>query len=455
MLLKELKYLVFLSGPIIVAQLARTAMSVVDIVMSGHYSTNDLAAVSLGSSIWFPIFVLGYGVIIMLSADVAKQKANNDTKGVKESINNYLFISLLLSVPIVLLLFATVPLLAFIGVDENVVEITRGYVTAMAVGVPGVMVFNVFRSLLQGLEDTKIAMYISTLAFTLNVPLNYALIFGNFGLPEMGGVGAGITTAIINTLSALCLVLYFYYREEYKRYRFRLSFRFSSQLKQVFLVGLPSGLAFFVEMVFLDIIAFGVAPLGASIIAANNIMLSITTIIFTITSGIASAATVRISVLDGKKDSKATSSFGYLTLATIGAISIIAGCIVYFFAKFIVALYTSDVLVITTTASAIGLLCLFMFFDSIQAAFSGILRGLHETKIVFYAPIFGYWIVGIPVGFTLGLTDFFSEKMGLAGFWYGLVLGLAINSATLFVLYRNKLKKMERQSALPLSEVNI
>ena len=146
----------------------------------------------------------------------------------------------------------------------------------------------------------------------------------------MGGIGAGITTAIINTFSALCLMTYFYQREEYKRYWFRLFLRFTPELKRVFLVGMPVGLALFVEMVFLDIITFGTAPLGTSAIASNNIMLNITTIIFTITSGIASVATVRISVLSAKKDIKVTSIFGYLTIATIGAISVLACFIIYF-----------------------------------------------------------------------------------------------------------------------------
>jgi MATE family multidrug resistance protein len=455
MQLKEFKYLVYLSAPIIVAQLARTAMSFVDIVMSGHYSTDALAAVSLGSSIWFPIFVLGYGIIIMLSADVARHKAQNDADGIKESINIYLTISLLLTVPIVLLLIGAVHLLPYIGVDQQVVEITRGYVLAMAFGVPGVLVFNVFRSVLQGLEDTKVAMYISTLALLLNIPLNYMLIFGHFGMPELGAVGAGITTAVINTLSALCLVLYFYYKQAYHYYRARPSFKFTPKLKVAFWIGVPSGLAFFVEMVFLDIIAFGVAPLGTNVIAANNVMLNIATIIFTVTSGIASAATVRISALAGERDINALSSFGVLTMGLIGSISIVFGFILYVYADRAVALYTNDPLVITTAASVIILLCLFQLFDSMQAALSGILRGLHETKIVFYAPILGYWIIGIPLGFTLGLTDFFTEPMGLKGFWYGLVSGLAINSLTLFVLYRLRLKKRQRQYAKYYSEINI
>ena len=455
MQLKELKYLVYLSGPIIVAQLARTAMSFVDIVMSGHYSTDALAAVSLGSSIWFPIFVLGYGIIIMLSADVARHKAQNDSNGVKESINIYLTISSLLTVPIVLLLIGAVHLLPYIGVDQQVVEITRGYVIAMAFGVPGVLVFNVFRSVLQGLEDTKIAMYISTLALLLNIPLNYVLIFGHFGMPELGAVGAGITTAVINTLSALCLVIYFYYKQDYQHYRARLSFKFTPKLKIAFWIGVPSGLAFFVEMVFLDIIAFGVAPLGTNVIAANNVMLNIATIIFTVTSGIASAATVRVSILAGERDFKALSSFSILTMCLITSISVVFGLVIYVFANRVIALYTNDPSVIMLAASVIVLLCLFQLFDSMQAALSGMLRELHETKIVFYAPIFGYWIIGLPLGFTLGLTDFFVEPMGLRGFWYGLLSGLMINSFTLFFLYRSRLKRRRKQYEKYYSEVNV
>ncbi len=141
---QELRQLFLLSFPIIIAQIARTAMGVVDIVMSGHYATADLAAVTLGSSIWFPIFVLGYGTIIMLAADVAKHKAQGNEEGVKESLRNYLFLSMILSIPIILLLMLISELFSFIGLDDDILAITRGYVLAMAFSVPGVMIFNVF-----------------------------------------------------------------------------------------------------------------------------------------------------------------------------------------------------------------------------------------------------------------------------------------------------------------------
>ena len=260
-----------------------------------------------------------------------------------------------------------------------------------------------------------------------------------------------MTTAVINTLSALFLVLHFYFKQKYRGYRFRLSFRFSPKLQHVFCVGIPSGLALFVEIVFLNIVAFGVAKeyvagtLGANVIATNNIMLNIVSILFTIYSGIASAATVRISALANENNPKALAYFGRLTLSLVGVLSVLLGSIIWVYAGEIVALYSNDSVIIATVTGIVILLCLFQFFDSLQAALSGILRGLHETKIVFYAPIFGYWLVGIPVGFTLGLTDLITEKMGLEGFWCGLILGLAINSATLYFLYQTKLKQRHGQ----------
>lgn len=441
-LLRDVRYLFVLSGPIIITQLARTAMSAVDVIMSGHYSTNDLAAVSLGSSIWFPIFILGYGVIIMLSADVAEHRSNNDIEGIKECTNNYISASLILSIPIIIFLLSAVKILSFIGVDETVVNITEGYIIAMAFGVPGVMIFNVFRSLLQGLEDTKVAMYISSLSFVINIPLNYALIFGKFGMPEMGGVGAGITTAVVNTLSAVLLVGYFLYKKEYGKYKFKLSLTFNEKLKKVFAVGIPSGLAFFIEMIFIDIIAFGIATLGPVHIAANNILFIISAIMFTVCGGFCSATTVKISYLNAKKDIQSTLRFGVLALIIVALISFILCAVFYLHAEFIISLYTNDILVINTAVGIALFLCIFHFFDAIQSIMSGIFRGLHETKIVFYIPILGYWFVGIPLGFTLGLTDLMTERMGLIGFWYGLVFGLIINAITLSMILRMKFKKL-------------
>ncbi|MFD0707441.1 MATE family efflux transporter [Photorhabdus akhurstii] len=439
---RELKQLLFFSFPIIVSQIARTAMSFVDIVMSGHYATADLAAVTLGSSIWFPIFVLGYGTIIMLAADVAKQKAEHDDEGIKDSLKNYLFLAVILSIPIILLLMLVSWLLSFIGIDEHILDITQGYVIALACGVPSVMIFNVFRSFLQGLEDTKIAMYLSAGSLLLNIPLNYIFIYGKLGLPEMGGIGAGITTAIINNLIAVFLIIYFLLKKEYRRYRPDFSLPKYNALIRTFYIGMPSGLALFVEMVFLDVIAITAAPLGAQVIAAHNIMLNITSIIYTITGGIAAAVTVKVGSYIGKRDRTALTGTIKISIALILSISAVIGVLIYYFAGSFISLYTNDNGVIIIALNIIFLLCLFQFFDSCQAALSGILRGFHDTRSVFYAPLFGYWLVGLPLGFVLALTDWVTESMGIIGFWYGLVLGLFVNAILLFAILKVRQRGM-------------
>ncbi|PHM46185.1 multidrug efflux protein [Xenorhabdus mauleonii] len=443
-LLKELKYLFLLSTPIIITQLARTGMGAIDALMSGHYSTIDLAAVALGGSIWFPIFILGHGVIMMLSADVAKYRSHNNIEEIKECVNNYISASFLLSIPIIIFLFAAVQLLSFIGVDEEVVNITKGYITAMAFGVPGLMLFNVFRSLLQGLEDTKIAMYISCLAFVVNIPVNYAFIFGKFGMPEMGGVGAGIATTLINTLSAIALILYFLYKKEYKQYQFKLSLKFNQKLKQLFSVGIPSGMALFIEVLFLDIIAFGVATLGPVYIAANNITITVASLMFTVTGGFSTVTTVKVSYLNAKRDIQSIFRFSAIATAAAAFIASVLCVLFYLYPYSIISLYTKDILVINAAMSIVIFLCFFHLFDAFQYMLSGIFRGLHETKIVFYAPIIGYWIIGIPLGFILGLTDIITGKMGLVGFWYGLVLGLIINAIILSIILKMKFKRLAK-----------
>ncbi|MDX7986021.1 MATE family efflux transporter [Xenorhabdus sp. 12] len=443
-LFSELKYLFLLSTPIIITQLARTGMGATDALMSGHYSTIDLAAVALGGSIWFPIFLLGHGVIMMLSADVAKYRSHNNIEEIKESVNNYISASILLSIPIIIFLFAAVQLLSFIGVDEGVVRVTKGYITAMVFGVPGLMLFNVFRSLLQGLEDTKIAMYISCIAFLVNIPVNYAFIFGKFGMPEMGGIGAGIATTLINTLSAIALILYFLYKKEYKKYQFKLSLQFNQKLKQLFAVGIPSGMALFIEVLFLDIIAFGVATLGPVYIAANNISITVASLMFTVTGGFSTVTTVKVSYLNAKRDIQSIFRFSGIATAAASFIAIVLSVLFYLYPDSIIRLYTKDILVINAAMSLVIFVCFFHLLDAFQYMLSGIFRGLHETKIVFYAPIVGYWVIGVPLGFILGLTDIITEKMGLVGFWYGLVLGLIINAIILSIILKMKFKRLAR-----------
>ncbi|CDL86079.1 MATE family efflux transporter [Xenorhabdus cabanillasii] len=209
----------------------------------------------------------------------------------------------------------------------------------------------------------------------------------------------------------------------------------------MFSIGIPSGLALFVKMIFINIISLGIATLGPVYIAASNIMFIISAIILTIGGGFSSVTTVKISYLNAKKDFPSTLRFSLISLTFGTLITFILVAIFCLYASFIISLYTKDTFVIDIAVSITIFLFFFQLFDSIHSILSGILRGFHETKIVFYVPILGYWFVGIPLGFTLGLTDFITERMGITGFWYGLVLGLFTNCITLSMILNLKFKR--------------
>ncbi len=447
----ELRTLFALALPMMIAQLANTAMGFVDTLMAGRVSPHDLAAVALGNSIWVPVFLLVTGVILVTTPNVAQRFGKGEQPEIGLLVRQALWMGFGIGVLFAALMWNAEPVLHLMKVEPALIEPTMAYLRAVACGFPAVALYQVLRCYSDGLGHTRPSMVIGLLALMLNVPLNYIFIYGKLGLPAMGGVGCGWATAVVMAFM-LCAMLFWVRRAPYYRPS-ELFARFDAPhwpiLQHLLSVGVPIGVAVFAEASIFSVIALLIGALGATVVAGHQIALNFTSLIFMIPLSLGMAITVRIGQALGRdkpRDARFVAGVGIASSLVYACFS--AGSMLLF-SEQIARIYTTDPAVIAVAASLFLYAALFQFSDVVQVTAAGALRGYQDTRMTMVFTLFAYWGIGLPVGYLLGLTDRIGEASGPAGLWQGLIAGLSCAALLLTVRLvrsaRRAIREQERR----------
>lgn len=436
--LSEIRHLLALAGPVLLAQWLQTLVVVVDTMMSGHYNAVDLSAVAIGGSIWFPMYLAAIGIISALTPVIAQLHGAQRYEEIPRNTYQAAYIAILILPILMGLGYFFDPLLLWINADAQVQPIAVAYLNALFWGLPPLLLFNVLRCYSDGVSLTKPAVTASFIGLIINVPLNYALIYGKFGLPELGGVGCGWASAI----SFYVMFFYMAYvicKKEYRSFSlFSATYRWQwPELRHIFVIGLPIGITFFIEASMFGVIALFLAPLGPVIVAAHQIALNVATTLFMIPLSLGLALTIRVGFLLGTQDHIAVRNSIKLGLGMAALYAIVAAITLFLFRNSIPMLYTSNKHVIELSASLLFFAALFQFADALQVTSAGALRGYKDTKTPLFIVALTFWCFGLPLGYVLGLTDFFGEAIHASGFWIGLVAGLAATCVLLLLRLRH------------------
>ncbi|WP_448215539.1 MATE family efflux transporter [Endozoicomonas sp. 2B-B] len=441
---KELKELIYLSAPILGAQLATTGMGFVDTSMAGQYSAEDLAAVAIGSSIWVPIYLLIRGILMATTPTVAHLFGARKIDQIASPVRQAMWLSLVLSVVGMVLMMNAMPLLNVLEVNAEMAARTDAYLDALAWGVPGICLYQTMVSYCEGRSITKPAMLISFVGLLINIPLNYVLIYGKFGFPEMGSVGCGYATAIC--FWVMCLLMFCYTRFNQKHTEVNLFDRFESpdmgRIAAHLKLGVPIGLAIFFEASIFSAVALVIGKLGAVTVAGHQIALNLASMAFMVPLSLSMGITIRVGQALGAGDPEAARFSGYSGIvATLLTATLIAS-VMWAFADALTSLYTRDTAVKTLAAQLLIFAALFQYADGIQVASNGALRGYKDTRVPMIIILIACWGIALPLGYTLGLTDFIAdEPMGPHGLWIGLVLALTLSAVFLLLRFRSLSKR--------------
>lgn len=424
----EVRLLLPLAAPILTAQLAQQSLAFTDTVMAGRVSATDLAGVAVGGSIWIPLFLLLYGVLLAITPMVAQLHGAGRIAETGPLARRGIMASFPLLLIIILLIRNAGFIFSHMGVDPQVAAISTDYLKAISWGVPAVAVFYLLRNLSEGLGLVRPSMLIGLASIPVNVASNYVLIYGKLGFPALGGVGCGWASALSLWFMCGCMLLTIWRIRRYSMTHFYDLTRKCSVdgASQFIRLGLPIGFSLLVESSIFTLIALFLSPLGARTVASHQITLNYSSIIFMIPLSIASAITIRVGHAIGKR------RFDRARLVTKGglllniSIALVTATLTMVFASHIAGIYTRDPEVISIAVGLLYLNALYQFSDAFQVGAAAALRGYKDTRVPLLIVIIAYWVIGLPLGYSLALTEFWGAPLGAKGFWISLIIGLSV-----------------------------
>ncbi len=441
---RELRQIVQLGWPIMIAQLAQYLMGFVDTLMASQAGASDLAAIALGSSLWMPLMLSFSGVLMAITPLTAHQVGADDETGTAKTLLQGWTLALALGIVAILLLNCSPLLLRHLVPDAALAERTAAYLAAISWGFPALMLYQAIRFLSEGFGRTRPVMRIALASMLLNIPLNYLLIFGKFGLPALGGVGCGYASAVVMWVSLLLGI-----RHLRRDYRFSVLRRHLvwqlpklPALRAFLRLGAPIGAALLVESSMFCAIALLLAGQGEIAVAAHQITFSTTGLLFMLPLSLALALTIRVGQLTGAGN-RAAARFSARCGTALSLLFALLSCVLILSTReWIAATYSDLPAVILLTTQLMSIAALFQFVDYLQVTTAGALRGYKDTRIPLRIVFISYWLIGLPVGHYLARA----QGLGAAGYWYGLLVGLACG-ALLLTLRLNRVSHVPSLAA--------
>ncbi|PRY61673.1 MATE family multidrug resistance protein [Vreelandella songnenensis] len=459
----ETRALILLALPICGAQLAQAGMSVVDVMMTGRFNATSLAAVSVGASLWMPLMLFITGTLMGLTPIVAHLLGGQRHSAIRPAVHQGLWVALVLGIVAAILLRTSVmPIFEWMEVPPQVAQESAAYLSAVAFGMPGIALFQALRAFSDGMNHTRPSLWISLVGLAVNIPANYLLIYGGDGLvglfgtavpdslqalPALGAFGCGIATALSMWTMTLAMMLYTRRGRTYQSVSLweRLTPPQRVGIKELVVVGMPIGVAIFVEVTLFTLIALFIASFGEVTVGAHQIALSFTSILFMLPLSLSMALTVRVGNTLGQHRPLLARQVAWNGIVVSVLIAIFNSALLWITAKPVISLYTANPDIQALALSIIVLAVIFQLSDSLQVNLAGALRGYKDTRIVMVITVLSYWIVGLGGGHWLGThgIDGLAEPLGVHGYWIGLIAGLS--TAALLLGWR--LKWISRQES--------
>ena len=417
----------------LLAQIAATGTGFVDTVMAGGAGTSDLAAVALGNSFTITIYITLMGVMTALNPILSQKFGAKAGLEIGEIGRQGLWLGLMLGLLSMAILWSMIGVFkATISLDAKTLAIAGDYIWYVGLGMPAALIFRALSAYALSLARPNAISVVSWLGFFLNIPLNYAFVYGKWGMPALGGAGCGVATAIVFWVSTVLLGAYIASSRYFAP--FGLMNKFSppnkAMLWQFLRLGTPIGLSFFIEVSLFTCIMFLVANLDGDtkhLVAAQQIAISIATIIYMLPQSIGAATTTQVGFYLGKANPKKARYSAGVAISLAMLLSLLTALLLIGSRSWLASLYTDDTAVIEIVASLMVFAAAFQLIDAIQTVASYALRGYKITKFPMLIHMVAFWGFGLLPGYYLAVY----QGLGIYGFWCGLILALAVAAVCL------------------------
>lgn len=443
----DAKKLITMALPILFAQIAQNSMGLVDTIMAGRVSPTDMAAISVGASIWLPLVLFGHGLLLALPPTISYLNGSGQRARIAHQVRQGIWIVLASSIPLGLLIYHSDIVINFMQMEQKLADITIGYLHAMLFGLPAYLLLVNFRCLNDGIAKTKPAMVITFCGLLLNIPLNYIFIYGKLGIPAFGAVGCGIASAIVNY--AMCFMMIGYSKKAKNQRDLKVFERIIEKpnpatLLKLSRLGFPIAIALFCEVALFALTALILSPLGTDMVASHQIALNTSSFIFMLPMSLGMATTILVGQRLGEGSPDKAKKIAYTALVVGLLMAMVTASITVLLREQIAMIFVKNANadVIAMAGSLLLLAALYQFSDTVQVVSGGALRGYKDTKAILYITLFCYWVVGMPIGYILAMTDWIVPHLGAQGFWIGFVVSLTVAAALLL----RRMHKIQMQS---------
>ena len=422
-----------LAGPLILTNVAQSAINATDVVLLGWLGARELAASSIGLNLFLIFLIFGMGLVMAASPIMAKELGarKHSVREVRRTVRQSMWAAITIALPTWIILWHAEPILILLGQEPDLSARAAVFVRPLMFGLLPALLYLVLRAFVAALEQPAWALWISIAGVLTNGLVNYGLIFGHFGLPRLGLFGAGLGSALTQTAMFLGMAAVVMLHPRFRRYRlFGRFWRADwSRYAQVWRVGLPIALTLSLEVTLFIAAVFLMGLIGVESVAAHAIAIQIASLTFMVPLGLSQAVTVRVGLAFGRGDPVGITRAGWTAFAMGVAFMAAMAVVMLAIPEQLVSLFLDESLavnrpVIPLAVSFLYLAALFQVFDGAQSVGAGMLRGLQDTTVPMMFAGFGYWIVGMGLAVWLG----FGLKMDGYGIWIGLAAGLAVVS---------------------------
>lgn len=445
-----------LSLPIFISQLSASGMGVADVVMAGLVSDEDVSAIAVSNSIYFPLFLFVIGVLNALTPTVSYLNGSGQRHLIAHQIRQGGWIVFALSIPLWVIFTHSHWILDFMQTPAAFSLKSQAYLSIMSLGVlPALLAVNL-RCMNDGLSNPKPAMRITFIGLLLNIPLNYIFIFGKFGIPEMGAVGCAVATVIVNWIMFGLMAHYCYTNKSQKDIGFfdkLIEMPSAKTLFKLLKLGFPIAFAMFAEVMLFSVSALILSPLGAQVVASHQVALQTSSLFFMIPLSLGISTTIMIGQTLGEQQVEKAKMLSYYALLNGFILAIVMAVIIILFKQIIPLAFTQDPRSISIAATLLIFAAVYQIPDSLQAIANGILRGYKYTQPILFITMFCYWGLGIPLGYILARTDWLVTPMQAAGFWLTFCISLSIASGLLLWQMRKIQRLGEKEQIARLERI--
>jgi MATE family multidrug resistance protein len=429
----EFRPMLRMAAPLALAELGWMFMGIVDTMMAGPLGAASVGTGSLGNMIFFPIAICGTGMLLGMDTLVAQAFGANNVADTRRTLVNGVWLGSALAPVVALALWGTVPALRLAGVNPHVMAMLGPYLRNLLWGVWPLLLYAAFRRYLQAVNIVKPVTFALISANLINVAGNWILMYGHLGVPAMGVAGSALSTSLSRAyMAAVLLATVLWYERRTGGLLFHISWHPDLvRIRRLIHLGLPSAGQILFEGAVFAIVTTMAARLDEASLAAHGIAVNVISTTYMVPLGISSAAAVRVGQGLGRKDIRGAAVSGWTALLFGALVMGSAGVVLTLLPDRIVHLYMHDAAVVAGGALLLRIAAVFQLFDGLQVVATGALRGLGDTRSPMLAHLLGYWVVGLPVAYTLCFT----RGWGAPGIWVGLSAALILIGTALVLAW--------------------